>query len=115
MDRRQRLLGRRDCDDRSGMRAGHWRAFPRKRGKGRSAHGSFALLLITIAGPAFAADIPVTERRSGYEFMGPQTRAMQDDETSNPGMLGVLDGAAAWARKVGTAQRACADCHGDAS
>jgi sulfur-oxidizing protein SoxA len=46
--------------------------------------------------------------------MGPQTRAMQDDDTVNPGMLGVLEGAAAWARKAGTARVACADCHGDA-
>ena len=29
-------------------------------------------------------------------------------------MLGVLEGGALWARKTGTAGRACADCHGDA-
>src|SRR5688572_32912811 len=46
--------------------------------------------------------------------MGPQTRAMQDEDTANPGMLYGLGGAGAWARKTGTAGVACADCHGDA-
>ena len=39
-----------------------------------------------------AAEIPQTERRSGYSFMTPDTKAMQDDDTANPGMLWVLDG-----------------------
>ena len=54
------------------------------------------------------------ERRSGYDFMRGETRAMQDDDTANPGMLSVLDGEALWAAKAGTSGRACADCHGDA-
>ena len=33
-----------------------------------------------------------TDRRSGFDFMGPQTQAMQSDDTSNPGMLAVLEG-----------------------
>ena len=41
-------------------------------------------------------------------------RRMQDDDTANPGMLWVLDGEALWSRKAGAANRACADCHGDA-
>jgi L-cysteine S-thiosulfotransferase len=60
------------------------------------------------------AEIPLAERRSGYEFMGRETRAMQDDDVVNPGMLWVLDGEALWNRKSGAAGRACADCHGDA-
>jgi len=64
---------------------------------------------------ALAAEIPLGERKSGYEFMGPETRAMQDDDTANPGTLWVLDGEAAWKRKAGAAGKACADCHGDAS
>lgn len=58
---------------------------------------------------------PSGERRSGYEFMSRETRAMQDDDTANPAMLWVLEGAALWARKTGAAGRACADCHGDAA
>lgn len=64
--------------------------------------------------PLFAGEIPPDQRRSGYSFMGPETRAMQDDDTSNPGMLFVLDGEALWNRKTGDAKKACADCHGDA-
>src|ERR1700744_6694763 len=71
-----------------------------------------ALLLATTS--SFAGEIPDGERRSGYDFMGPDTRAMQDDDTSNPGMLFVLDGEALWNEKTGDAGKACADCHGDA-
>lgn len=67
------------------------------------------------ASTASAADIPLAGRKSGYDFMGPQTRAMQDDDTSNPGMLTVLDGEALWMRKAGSAAPSCADCHGDAA
>jgi len=61
-----------------------------------------------------AAEIPLGERRSGYEFMSRETRAIQDDDATHPGMLWVLDGEGLWKRKAGTADRACADCHGDA-
>jgi L-cysteine S-thiosulfotransferase len=72
------------------------------------------LLAVAFAFPAFAADIPPSERKSDYELMGPQTRAMQDDDTANPGMLGVLDGEALWNVRDGAANKSCADCHGDA-
>ncbi|TMJ03956.1 MAG: sulfur oxidation c-type cytochrome SoxA [Alphaproteobacteria bacterium] len=47
--------------------------------------------------------------------MSPATKAMQDDDTSNPATLSVLDGEALWRRKAGDANKACADCHGDAA
>jgi sulfur-oxidizing protein SoxA len=65
-------------------------------------------------GATRATEIPLSERRSGYDFMGRETRAMQDDDTANPGMLWVLDGEALWNRRDGVAQKSCADCHGDA-
>jgi sulfur-oxidizing protein SoxA len=71
-------------------------------------------LLTALAGAALAAEIPLDQRRSGYSFMSPDTRAMQDEDTANPGMLSVLDGEALWKRKAGTADKACADCHSDA-
>jgi sulfur-oxidizing protein SoxA len=46
--------------------------------------------------------------------MGPDTRAMQDDDAANPGMLWVLEGETLWSRREGTAGKSCADCHGDA-
>jgi sulfur-oxidizing protein SoxA len=73
-----------------------------------------ALCLLGLVASAFAAEIPTGERRSGYDFMGRDTRAMQDDDTANPGMLSVLEGSALWSRKTGPAGRACADCHGEA-
>jgi sulfur-oxidizing protein SoxA len=61
-----------------------------------------------------AGEIPPGERRSDYELMSRETRAIQDDDSANPGMLWVLDGEALWNRKAGEANRACADCHGEA-
>ncbi len=69
---------------------------------------------IAPAGVTCAAEIPLSERRSGYEQMSSDLKAMQDEDTSNPGMLWVLDGEALWNRKTGEANRACADCHGSA-
>ncbi len=72
------------------------------------------LLVLCAATTVPAAEIPDAERRSGYEFMARETRAMQDDDAGNPGVLWVLDGEALWNREAGTAGRACAGCHGDA-
>jgi len=75
-----------------------------------------AVVLATavLGATAIAAEIPLTDRKSGYEFMGRETRAMQDDDTVNPAILWVLDGEALWNRKEGSAAKSCADCHGDA-
>jgi sulfur-oxidizing protein SoxA len=70
---------------------------------------------VLLASPLLAAEIPRGERRSGYTFMGADTRAMQDDDSANPGMLFVLDGEALWKQKAGSTDKACADCHGDIS
>ena len=71
-------------------------------------------VLLATAPALLAGEIPRDARRSGYSFMGPDTRAMQDDDTSNPGMLFVLDGETLWKKKLGSADKACADCHGEA-
>jgi L-cysteine S-thiosulfotransferase len=75
---------------------------------------AIVLALLLSSTSSRAGEIPDSERRSGYSFMGPDTRAMQDDDTSNPGMLFVLDGQALWNKKQGAADKACSDCHGDA-
>jgi sulfur-oxidizing protein SoxA len=75
---------------------------------------SIGLATLLTAVVAAQAEIPLNERRSSYADMSRDTKAMQDDDTSNPGMLAVLDGEALWQAKAGTAGRACADCHGDA-
>jgi L-cysteine S-thiosulfotransferase len=76
--------------------------------------GLGAGMILIVAAAAVAGEIPRAERRSGYEFMSRDTRAMQDDDTANPAMLWVLEGEALWKAKAGTAGRACGDCHGDA-
>jgi sulfur-oxidizing protein SoxA len=75
-----------------------------------------ALFVTALFGAAVAnaAEIPLAERKSGYEFMARETRAMQDDDTANPAMFSVLDGETLWQRKDGAAAKSCADCHGDA-
>ena len=72
-----------------------------------------ALGVLALTASAVGAQMAASERRSGYELMGRELRAMQDDDTANPGMLWVLDGESLWRRTTGTAGRACADCHGD--
>jgi len=52
-------------------------------------------------------EIPLSERKSGYEFMSRETRAMQDDAVTGPAVLTLLDGEALWG-KLG-----CAACHTD--
>jgi L-cysteine S-thiosulfotransferase len=70
---------------------------------------------LLLAAPSLSAsEIPQAERRSGYSFMAPDTQAIQNDDTANPGMLWVLDGEKLWNTKAGAAGKACADCHNDA-
>ena len=68
----------------------------------------FAVVLSLVLPGLLSAQIPPSERRSGYEFMSKETRAMQDDEATGPAVLWLLDGEALWG-KLG-----CAGCHGDA-
>jgi len=70
-------------------------------------------MALTLGGSAFAAD--KDPRRSGFEFMSPQTKAMQQDDASNPAMLWVSDGEALWNRHPGAGERACAGCHAAAA
>ncbi len=72
-------------------------------------------LLFGAVTPAVAKEIPLNERRSDSEFISADTRAMQNDDTANPGMLVVLDGEELWNWKAGATAKSCADCHGDAA
>jgi sulfur-oxidizing protein SoxA len=74
-----------------------------------------ALSVLTVTVMAEAADIPDAERRSGLSFMGTALRAMQEDDSSNPASLWLLEGETLWDRKVGESGKSCADCHGKAA
>jgi L-cysteine S-thiosulfotransferase len=76
---------------------------------------SLLAALIVLAMPAVAGEIPLSERRSGYDMMRQETRAIQDDDATNPGMLWVVEGQALWKAKPDPGSRSCADCHGDAA
>jgi sulfur-oxidizing protein SoxA len=72
-------------------------------------------LLCVLALPALCvAEIPLGERASGYAEMRAETRAMQDDDSANPGMLWVAEGQTLWTLKPGGDGKSCAECHGDA-
>ena len=71
---------------------------------------SFALFLI--AGCAhFVWATGINERKSGTQFMAESTRAMQNDDTLNPGMLWVKDGEALWNSSTAGNFKSCASCH----
>ena len=70
-----------------------------------------ALLLAALACAPARAD----DRRSGYDFMSPQSRAIQDDDAANPAMLWVLDGESLWNAAPAPGEHACAGCHGEAA
>ena len=77
---------------------------------------ALALLLTAAGAPAqdrgqsAAAD----PRRSGLAYLSPATQALQRDDTLNPGMLWVADGASRWKEPAGAPRRSCAGCHGEA-
>jgi L-cysteine S-thiosulfotransferase len=50
-------------------------------------------------------------RRSGYLYLGPETRALQDDEFLNPGLFAVERGRELWSKPDGAAGLSCASCH----
>jgi sulfur-oxidizing protein SoxA len=72
------------------------------------------ILCVAIGMMAAAVASGADQRKSGAEFMGASTQAMQRDDTQNPGMLWVSDGEALWHAKAGRSGKSCASCHGDA-
>ena len=66
-------------------------------------------MVVALASLGLAQDA----RKSGFEFMQPATQALQKDDTQNPAMLWVKDGQAIWAQRDGTADKSCAECHGE--
>ena len=53
------------------------------------------------------------EAKSGYDYIKPESRAMQDDDFENPGMLAVEKGRGLFNSKQDDAGKACAECHGE--
>ena len=73
---------------------------------------AFALSIVS-CGAFASSDVPSKERRSSYEFMTLENKAMQDDPNLNPAMFWVMDGQSLWNLKSGQNNVACASCHGE--
>jgi len=69
----------------------------------------FCGFLLTIP----AAAVLAGEVKSGYDYIKPESRAMQDDDFENPGMLAVEKGQVLFNRKPDGAGKSCAECHGE--
>ncbi|MBT5299661.1 MAG: sulfur oxidation c-type cytochrome SoxA [Rhodospirillaceae bacterium] len=54
------------------------------------------------------------EIRSGYTYLTPQSKAIQNDDFQNPGMIWVDDGATLYEAVDGKAGKSCKACHGKA-
>jgi len=65
-------------------------------------------LLLAVTMSSVYAAVPV----SGYEFLTQETRAMQDDEFENPGMIAVEEGQQLFQEHRPDEEYACANCHG---
>ncbi len=53
------------------------------------------------------------EPRSGYEYITKETRTIQDDDFSNPGLLTVENGSELFNKENSESNRSCASCHGE--
>lgn len=78
--------------------------------------GLIALAVLATSFCALAqAPAGAETRRSGFEFMGPSTQAMQKDDALNPAMLWVKEGEALWSQSAAPGGKACVACHAAAS
>ena len=58
---------------------------------------------------------PLDEVISGWHYRTDETRALETDSFTNPGMLRVQEGEAIWNTVEGSEGKSCASCHGDAA
>lgn len=75
----------------------------------------FGLAVCAFAVSLACAETAPPGRRSGFDDMSPESRALQQDDLANPGMLSVADGQALWEAAPPGGGPSCASCHGDAA
>ena len=71
--------------------------------------------LIPMLACSVAAGASAADKHSGYDDASSETRAMQDDDSANPGFLWVREGEAQWSTPAGPEGKSCATCHTDAA
>lgn len=72
------------------------------------------IAMVAVVPLAQERSLPLPALRSGISFLGPDLRAMQDDDFTNPGLLWVGRGEQLWNAAAGASGQSCASCHGDA-
>jgi L-cysteine S-thiosulfotransferase len=55
------------------------------------------------------------DKKSAYAYLAPETKAMQDDDFSNPASLWLDAGDRLWTKAEGGAGKSCGSCHGAAA
>jgi sulfur-oxidizing protein SoxA len=75
----------------------------------------FACALAGLTEMAQAEGIPASERKSGFETMGPETQAIQRDDGANPAFFIVRDGEELWYAAPPNGKPSCAGCHQEAA
>ncbi len=78
--------------------------------EGRGSRTSIALLVV-LSLIAVAAKPVLAEIRSGSDFLSPELRRQQGDETRNPGFFWVEQGRELFTRKPAGGGQACIGCH----
>lgn len=71
--------------------------------------------MVTKAAAPSHLDGALDEIISGWHFRTDETQAAQMDDFENQGMIFADQGADAWVAAEGSADKSCADCHGDAA
>ena len=71
------------------------------------------LMILGLLGASMAESV-MAEPLSGYAFIKDETRAMQDDDFANPGLIAVETGAALFDTAFREGGKTCAKCHGEA-
>ena len=75
-----------------------------------------AIAVVTVASTTVLAvdHTQLEDRLSGYQYLSPEIRALQDDDSLNPGMAILALGEQIWNSVEGAAEKSCGDCHFDA-
>ena len=76
--------------------------------------GAYCALLSTSSAVYSATDAHSKKQQSSYELMSAENKAMQDDPSLNPALFWVGDGESLWNTQLGTKNKSCLSCHGDA-
>lgn len=73
-----------------------------------------AVFVVGCSAAVISRDSTKSDIRSGYSYMEPETRAMQDDDFENPAYVTLDYGAELWSDVDGAEGKSCESCHEDA-